>query len=118
MIVSFYGGFPSFDEGGQKRSILKREAKYRRSDDVAWREVGGEAVLVRPKSSVYIVLNDLGSRIWKALEEPCTTPQLVRVFVEEYEVAPADLEKDVSAFLVDLDERELVVRLEGEGQGR
>ena len=50
-------------------------------ESVAWQQVGDEVVLLNVDSSEYHNLNDVGSRMWQALEESSDVATRVRGFV-------------------------------------
>ncbi len=89
--------------------------RYYQQADVVWREedaameqaetgletgedVSDVATSVLLLHGKMLSLNILGTEIWK-LCEGRTVEELVEVFVEEFEVEPAELRKDVAGFL-------------------
>ena len=78
--------------------------RYRRSEDVAFRQVGDECLLVpirkSPKQEMAVfALNGVGAFVWEALGEPRSLEELGARVAAEFEVAAADAERDVKDFL-------------------
>jgi len=78
-----------------------------RSQSVVARVVAGETLIVpiRAKvgdlASIYS-FNGTGSLIWKLLESPRTVAELASAVAEEYEVDPAQAERDVTEFVSEM----------------
>jgi hypothetical protein len=53
-------------------------------------------------------LNEVGTCLWLALEQPATPEQLVDVLVSEYAVSRTQAANDVAEFLHELTDRGLV----------
>lgn len=72
---------------------------------VLCKDLGDEAVLLDLETETYFGLNEAGSRLWKLLT---TTPSIREVFavmLDEYDVGPDELERDMSALITDLVDR-------------
>lgn len=82
--------------------------QLRQNPGVAWRLVDGQAVLVASERGCVFVLNDLGSRLWRALESPRTPRHLVREIAADHPERADQIEDDVRSFLFDLESRELI----------
>ena len=83
-----------------------------RREGFAWSEVGGEAVLLDLGSSTYFVAKGAGAFIISCLAEPVTEESLVEQVLERYEVDPVTAKADVSGFLKQLDDRNMLERVE------
>lgn len=81
-------------------------------DDVIFRDLEGESVLLDLKTGLYFGLNPVGTRIWHLLEEGKTPAQMVEGLVAEYDVSPEQCQKDLQQLLAVLKEKGLV-RLAG-----
>lgn len=77
-------------------------------EDVVYRELEGEMVLLNLRTGVYFGLDAVGTRIWQLLQEPRTVAQISERLADEYEVAPALCEQDVRTFLTALRDNALV----------
>ncbi len=74
--------------------------------DVVFRQVSGEAVILDLASEHYYGLDETGTRMWLLLAEHGDLAAVRARLLEEYEVAPEVLERDLA---------ELVRRLLDEG---
>jgi hypothetical protein len=68
-------------------------------DSVLWQEVGDEIVLLDVEGGEYHGLNDVGSMIWRALEEHPDVSSAYEHLCGTYEVDPDVLRKDLDEFI-------------------
>ncbi|HET6864629.1 MAG TPA: PqqD family protein [Solirubrobacteraceae bacterium] len=68
-------------------------------DSVLWQEVGDEIVLLDVEGGEYHGLNDVGSSIWRALEEHSDVSSAYEHLCGTYEVEPDVLRKDLDEFI-------------------
>jgi len=81
------------------------------SPEVMFQELGGEMVLLDLASESYFGLDEVGARIWGLLKEHGELQTVFEAMLEEYDVEPEKLEKD----LLDLVGRLLEAGLVREG---
>ena len=81
--------------------------RYRQNEEIAWRTIEGEAVLVEPISGVVFVLNGVGSKIWSMLEQPLSSVEIVETISVDYP-SQQKIGVDVRLFLDNLTERGLI----------
>lgn len=79
-----------------------------RTEDIAWREVGGEVLALSLVDSTYLNTNSSGAVLWKALAAGATRDDLISRLVDEYQIEVAQAAVDVEAFLSLLQERGLL----------
>lgn len=85
-------------------ATISAHKSFVRSQSVVARVVAGETLIVpiRAKvgdlASIYS-FNGTGSLIWKLLESPRSVEELAGAVAEEYEVDPAQAERDVTEFV-------------------
>ncbi|TIQ22944.1 MAG: PqqD family protein [Mesorhizobium sp.] len=72
------------------------------------RQVGKETVILDLASGTYFGLDTVGARIWTLLSEGKTIGEICGTMLDEYEVEPAPLEKDVFSLLQTLESQGLV----------
>jgi len=65
------------------------------SQDVIFRDLDGEAVLLNLETSTYFGLNEVGTRIWHLVHQHGSLQKVCGIMGEEYEVAPEVLERDL-----------------------
>jgi hypothetical protein len=81
----------------------------RPSSDVVTREVGEETMLLDLASGTYFGLDPVGGRFWQLLEEGKPPREARDVLLGEFEVAEAQLDRDLEALLADLAANGLVI---------
>ena len=85
-------------------ATLVKEETFLRSQSVVARVVSGETLIVPVRANVgdlasIYSFNGTGSLIWKLLESPRTVTELATAVAQEYEVEPAQAERDVTEFV-------------------
>ena len=85
-----------------------RYAHLRIPDHVVYREMDGALVLTSLKAGGFLRLDDIGERIWRALERGAGRDAVVVELTKAYDVSPDDCRRDVTAFLDDLAARQFV----------
>jgi Coenzyme PQQ synthesis protein D (PqqD) len=79
--------------GGEGRDMQLR------GNDITWREVDGEMVILDLVSSTYLTTNHTGAAILRSLVEERSYDQLVDTLVEEFDISRQLAETDVTAFV-------------------
>lgn len=72
------------------------------TDDLTWREVGDELLILKLSTGTYLTLNVVGKELWSKLEEGATGAQLAESLVEHYGISSEQAAEDVAAFIEDL----------------
>ena len=81
---------------------------YVRSDSVVSRVIAGETLIVPIRkgvgdlASIYS-LNPVATTIWEAISHPRSKSEIVQVIAREFEAESAQIERDVEAFLVEME---------------
>lgn len=97
----------------------------RRHPDLAWRNWGGQVVILAPAGhdpagppgqadGAQHDLNEVASRLWELSDGQRTVSDLARVLVDEFEVDPATAERDSTEFVRELVGRKLLLIGAGE----
>jgi len=84
---------------------------FRVSEDVIFRELENEAVLLDLSSGRYYGLNLVGTRVWTLLSGGTTIDAIVETLAAEFDADAARIAEDVGELLADLTARGLVVAL-------
>lgn len=79
-----------------------RKATLRPAEGVASVSHGDRTVLVDYPHGRYYGLDGVGTRIWKLVEQGASCAVIVDRLTEEYDAAPARLERDAAVFLARL----------------
>lgn len=75
---------------------------------VLCKDLGDETILLDLESETYFGLNATGSRIFKLLTTTPTIREAFLAMLEEFDVAPEELEHDMRALIDELVERGLL----------
>jgi hypothetical protein len=79
-----------------------------RRQDLDWRDIQDEIVVLDTRSGVYLCLQGSGALLWRLLGESTTRDALVEALVGTYDIDPTRAGEDVDEFLATLDERGLL----------
>lgn len=79
-------------------------------DDVVWREVGDELVVLELSTSTYLTLNGTAKRLWEALATGASVSELVEILCRRYRIPVEQASSDVESFMAVLADRDLIVR--------
>ncbi len=71
-------------------------------------EVDGAFVILEPEAGCYFGTERVGAFVWRLLEAPISVGAICRQVVDAFEVAPAQCEADVHAFLRELHVHRLI----------
>jgi hypothetical protein len=71
-------------------------------------EVNGEAVILHFDSGNYFGLNDVGTLVWRMIDQPRSVRELRDAILREYEVEPEQCERDLLDLLGELRECGLI----------
>jgi hypothetical protein len=79
-----------------------------RVDQVAWRDVGDELIVLELATSTYLTLNGSAKQLWLGLASGATAEELVESLVAAYGISAEQAGSDTESFLAALLERKLV----------
>lgn len=77
-------------------------------DDVLFRNLDGESVLLNLENENYYGLDEVGTRMWDVLTTSTSIQAAYDTLLSEYEVAPEVLQRDINRLIEDLLEQGLV----------
>ena len=78
--------------------------------DLVWQEVDDGVVIVAPQEGKVRALNSLGSRVWKMINGEQTLNTIFNQLCQNYvSISSQQIERDLTAFVDDLDKRNLIV---------
>jgi hypothetical protein len=87
---------------------LSLQQRVRRSDDVLFQEVGGEAVLLDLASEQYFGLDPVGTRIWQLIGDGTGLQSIHDCMLAEFDAAPDQLRHDLLALASQLRDAGLI----------
>jgi uncharacterized NAD(P)/FAD-binding protein YdhS len=79
-----------------------------REQDLDWREIVDEIVVLDAKGSEYLAVRGSGAILWRLLAESTTRDGLIQALVETYDIDATRAGDDVNEFLATLSERGLL----------
>ena len=88
--------------------MVGRERNRLRAEDLSWREVEGEAIVLDLATQNYISLNGTALTLWRALEDGATHDDLCRRLIEEHGADADEAHRDAAAFVESLRRRNLL----------
>lgn len=83
-------------------------SSVRISDQVIFRDLEDEAVLLDLKTGTYFGLDAVGTRMWHLLREHGALQKVVDIMVAEYEVSPEACARDLKELIAALSDKGLV----------
>jgi hypothetical protein len=79
-----------------------------RNPDAAFRVYEGQATVVLPGRSEVKVLNEVGSRIWEAIDGRRSLGQILEDVLREFDIGPDQARADLTEFVAALREHGMV----------
>lgn len=82
--------------------------KFKIRDEVIFRDLDGEMIIMDTDSGSYSGLNETGARIWTLISESRSMARVMSLLQDEYEVSSDSFVEDVRAFIQNLLDENLV----------
>ncbi len=79
-----------------------------RNEEILWRLIEDKVVILDMDEARAIMLNEVGSHIWIALQTQKTTEELVCQVIDVFNTDEESARKDVLSFLNDMIKRDLI----------
>lgn len=89
-------------------SAVSLDASVFVPEDVIFRDLDGEAIILNLASGVYFGLDEVGTRVWLLLAESSSIRRAIEMMRDQYDVDPAVLERDVLELVSQLTDKGLV----------
>jgi hypothetical protein len=93
--------------------MSKDNARMTKTGDVVRRQIADEIILVPVRKSaeeldsIYSI-NPMAAQIWDLLDGQRTLGEIRELLLQEYDVTPAELEKDITEFVEQLKSEKLI----------
>jgi coenzyme PQQ synthesis protein D (PqqD) len=87
---------------------LSLNSSLKVSDDVVFRELDGEAIILNLASGVYFGLDPVGTRMWRLIEQRGRLGDVLAAMCDEYDASNEKIERDLVALTSELLEKGLV----------
>jgi coenzyme PQQ synthesis protein D (PqqD) len=78
---------------------ISAESTFTIPENVAWRNVNEEIVILKLKSGEYYTLNEVGRHIWQAISDQQNVEGITNHIVDQFEVTFEKAMEDVMTFL-------------------
>ncbi|MEW6088945.1 MAG: PqqD family protein [bacterium] len=75
------------------------DRRVKKNDNIAWRIIEEEALLVSPKDSLIYPLNNVGTRVWELLNGEKTCKDIIDIINEEFEGEKTEINEDILDFI-------------------
>jgi hypothetical protein len=85
-----------------------KEMRVRRNEEAVWRVIDGDVVVLHPEERMLHALKGCGSMMWELIEKETAISEILEVVCEEYEVEPARAEAEITQFVHNLKDLNLV----------
>jgi hypothetical protein len=79
-----------------------------RHDDMSWRQIDEEVIVLDLRSATYLRVNPIGALLWRQLESAVTETTLIQLLVERFDLTIDQAQGDVAAFLESCLAKELI----------
>lgn len=100
-LLSQLDRFPVGDYRGASGFLRSkgRLMRLRVAQNVVYRDLADESVLLNLDTGTYFGLDAVGTRLWHLVAEHGSTESAIDTLLAEYDVEPARLQKDVNALI-------------------
>jgi Coenzyme PQQ synthesis protein D (PqqD) len=78
------------------------------SENVMWRDLDGEIVILNLVSGIYFSVDGVGSRIWILMSEHVPNEEIIRTLISEFDVEETQLRSDMESLVRDLASQGLI----------
>jgi len=78
-------------------------------DDVVFRVLGDEAVILNLSTGIYFGLDTVGTRMWQLISEYGSTEKAGEALLAEYEVEEGQLRRDLDLLIQQLKDKGLLI---------
>ena len=74
-------------------------AKIVQNKEIDASDIDGDKVMMNLEKGMYFSLNSVGSRIWDIIENPTTADEIIKILLNEYDIAEEKCREAVVSFL-------------------
>jgi len=78
---------------------IKSDSVLKPSENVTWRDVNNEIVVLKLSTGEYFTFNSLGHELWLAIADGRSIKEIIEQIISEFEVEQEQAEKDVKNFI-------------------
>jgi len=77
-------------------------------NNITYRVIDGEAVILNLDKGYYYSLNEVGTRIWEAIDKKKSLNEVLNSLKEKYQLPEKQLEGDLLGLIKDLEKEKLI----------
>jgi hypothetical protein len=88
---------------------ISLQSSLKVSDEVVFRELDGEAVLLNLASGMYFGLDETGTRIWQLIDRHGELAAVLAALCDEFDAPPDAMARDLLNLALELSEKGLLV---------
>jgi len=93
--------------------MVTLQSKISTHEEVLFRDLGGEAIVLSLETGKYYGLDEVGTRMWALLSQHGQVKPAYRALLDEYEVTEEQLREDMLRFIEELASHQLLEVDEG-----
>ncbi len=79
--------------------MSSKNKKFSRNLEIIDSQIDDEVVMMDVEQGTYYGLNNIGSAIWEALEQPKSIDELVDKLTKKYDISAEECEADIMPFI-------------------
>ena len=87
---------------------ITNDTKFKTAENIAWRNVNDEIVILDLKSGEYFTLNDVAQCIWKSITDEKSVEEIKVKIIDEYDVSHEKADRDFEVFITGMIEQGLL----------
>jgi hypothetical protein len=87
---------------------MSNNNKLMRRNDLVWREIDGEVVILSPDNKYMHTFNEIGSRIWALMDGERDINTIADIIAEEYGEKNDIVKKDLAEYIKQLKQLKLM----------
>lgn len=96
--------------------MISLDSYLRRSDELVWRVIDGEVVILTADGHQIHTLNKVGSAIWEFADGTRNIKEIISLIHERFEVSSETAQADVLEFAEQLEAKKILLITNAEGE--
>jgi len=92
----------------KKKNLVTDDLRIKQSEEILFQDIEDELIILNINDENYLGLDQVGTRIWNVLLNCITTKDAYDQLLQEYEVEPTTLKKELNNFINELLKNNLV----------
>ena len=96
--------------------MIPLDSYLRRSDELVWRVIDGEVVILTADGHQIHTLNKVGSAIWELADGTRNIKEVISLIRERFEVSSETAQADVLDFAEQLEAKKILLIINAEGE--